>query len=138
MKLATSLHPLVVIYFPRFSVAVRDTLECVVRPTEGCRAIAHSASAEESALYAQVWKGEDRCALLIIREPLEEDRNCVAAIQLVLESEPHRPGAVLFIEPDPRNQRQTDRVSRQLAKQYSDLQVIEYAPSWKQSPPRIR
>ena len=138
MKLATSLHPLVLIYFPRFSVAVRDTLECVVRPMEDCRAIAHSSSAEESAQYAQVWKGEDQCALLIIREPPEEDRHCLAAIQHALESSPHRPGAVLIIEPDSRNNRQTDRISRQLSKLYFDLQVIEYAPSWKQSPPRIR
>ena len=138
MKVATSLHPLVVVYFPRFSVAVRDTLECVVRSLEGCRAIAHSSSAEESALFAQVWNGEDRCALLIIREPAGEDRNCMAAIQHALDSQSHRPGALLLIEPDPRNYRQTDRTARQLTKRHLDLQVIEYAPSWKQSPPRIR
>lgn len=138
MKFATSLQPLVVVYFPRFSDAVRDVLEIIVPRYPGCRAIARSGSNVETSRYAALWDHEHRCALLVVREALDSDAKCTRAIQIALQSAPERPGALLIIEPDSRYHEKSDRLAWQMTAAIADLQVIEYDPSWKQSPPRIR
>lgn len=138
MKFATSLQPLVVIYFPRFSDAVRDVLETILPRFPGCRAIARSSSDHETSQYAALWDHEHVCALLVVREAVDGDTKCASAIQIALQSAPERPGVLLIIEPDSRNHVKSDRLSWQITSAIADLQVIEYDPSWKQSPPRIR
>ncbi|MBS1706459.1 MAG: hypothetical protein JST40_11325 [Armatimonadetes bacterium] len=140
-NLVNACEPFVVALFPRESDAFEISVPAVIERTRPSLCCALCGSQEESDRLRSLWPFQDEMPLLIIRtDPDDRLRDTLDVIECSCGVDRMQPLAVLIIDSTQKKEEilWRDNLARQLKKRFVDIQLLEYSPSWLQSPPRIR
>lgn len=138
------LRPQVVALLPHDPQPAPALLNSVLPAYPDSVVIALASNADESAQFRRAWDGRDEIPLLIVRvKEGHEKEEALHAIRTVSNQKAPRPMAVLIGGQIRRANRGKEaswleQLALQLCSEFIDIQVLEYSPSWSQSPPRIR
>jgi len=135
------LTPVIVVIIQRLNCDLPDVLKAVKGRGSPITAIGLPSSFAQGEAIKAAWSGVDDVPLILLHhDQCSFEEKTLQALVLIHERRFDQPLAVVYAnnETDPELSDFRESLALKLSESVLDLQQLEYSPTWRKSPPRIR